>query len=109
MNFTILPARSVCDRCSNIGRADAEYCTACGVSFVFGKANQWESKALMKNVTTLPLQEQVLESVLEIELEDWCKLKDEYSNTQQCLWASIPKNSRPMMLSCSCPKCSSSY
>ena len=106
MNFTVLPARSVCNRCSNVGKVDAEYCTACGVSFVFGKTNQWESKALMKDVTTLPLQAQVLESVLEIELEDWCKLKEEYSSTQQCLWASIQKKSGQTMLSCSYPICS---
>ena len=101
MNNTIIPAKTMCNHCQNIGLIDAEHCVACGKSFVFGKPDAWKSKSYSKDW----LKEKMKENPLE-------KFRDQYLNypigeiklNTPCLWDSIPKNSGPMMLSCSCPK-----
>ena len=44
MNNTIIPAKTICSHCQNIGLIDADYCVSCGVSFVFGKPDAWSTK-----------------------------------------------------------------
>lgn len=44
MNFRKLKPQIICEKCNHIQDEDREYCSACGVSFVFGKPDGWESK-----------------------------------------------------------------
>ena len=86
MNNIILPARTMCTKCNNIGDISATSCTACGVSFVLGEPDTWEAKAYTIN-----------------------KFKD--NNSIPCIWDnfSTKEKMQPMGLSCSCPKCTPSY
>ena len=80
MNYTIIPSKKSCNRCSNIGSIDAKYCSACGASFVFGKPDEWQQQVFTNNP-----------------YEHKC-LREEFMKSNPDV--------KVMGLSCSCPKCS---
>ena len=100
MNNTIIPAKTICSHCQNIGLIDADYCVSCGVSFVFGKPDAWSTKPYKTKDTSEIEFERLLDSFGTI-------MSTSFNRKEQpCLWDTVPRNSVAMGLSCSCPKCS---
>ena len=93
MNYTMIPAKTCCNKCNNIQDIGAEHCSACGISFVFGKDDAWTSK---------PFNDYTKKNID-------CKV---YNNSR--VYESIPclldnvEPGTPIMLSCPCPRCSPS-
>ena len=79
MNFTIIPARIQCTRCSNIQETGQDHCSACGASFVFDKSDAWEQQKYTLSTPEYP-----------------------------CLHDNIPPGT-VMGVVCNCPKCRITY
>ena len=47
MNYTVIVAKTLCDKCQNVGSIDALYCIACGTSFVCGEPDAWKTDSLV--------------------------------------------------------------
>ncbi len=51
MNYSVIAPKIVCNACSHVQWADAKHCSACGISFVFGEPNGWESQTYTSDKT----------------------------------------------------------
>ncbi len=53
MNYSVVNPKIVCNRCNHVQWADANHCSACGISFVFGEPDAWETQVFTSDKTTL--------------------------------------------------------
>lgn len=53
MNNTIVNYRKICNRCNMVQDGKRKSCSGCGISFVFGIPNSWESKPLTNQVANI--------------------------------------------------------
>ena len=87
MNYRIIPQKMACNICNNIQEMNSDHCSACGVSFEFGKENAWETRPYI--------------------VDDSWKEKP-YSTSaqeQKCLFENIEPGTITGLV-CTCPKCS---
>ena len=99
MNYTMIPAKTCCSKCNNIQEIGAEHCSACGISFVFGKDDAWTSNSLIEN-TEFEIIGGYKQALREMNMYD-----NFYK--QKCLH-DYKKSEEISFLSCPCPKCTPS-
>ncbi len=49
MNYRIIPQKMACNICNNIQEMNSDHCSACGVSFKFGKQDAWNTRPYAQN------------------------------------------------------------
>ncbi len=60
MNYRLSNAQLFCSRCDCQNQADAPHCRGCGISFIFGVPDAWETPIFTSGSTCLgPVQQEI--------------------------------------------------